>query len=360
MASVRACQSDDGLAYHFSMNSRFLTVTAFIAALLQAVPSSANDSSAAIGLGGLELTRNDAVRMDSEELFLSSERIIVKYRFTNSSAKDVETLVSFPLPPIPDGIDGYMGDQGYPDWNTDLEFKTLVDGKPAPLDMREVVTIIGQPNGKDISARLKTLGWPVKHWSDYKFEEGLQNLPDAQKAALVAEGLLHRDDSGPYVRPNWQVATHVTRTQVFPARKTITVEHSYKPVMGGSVAGALERTGRKEDYFKSYAARYCIDKSFLKGFDKRRYSGKKDSDGNEIGQFYVENWLSYVLKSGANWKGPIKDFRLVIDKGKTSNLVSFCMSGVKKIGPTQFEVRRTNFEPGQDLNILIVQWAPSE
>ena len=63
-----------------------------------AAPSFANDSSAAIGLGGLELTHNDAISMDSEDLFLSRQLVTVKYRFTNSGAKDVETLVSFPLP----------------------------------------------------------------------------------------------------------------------------------------------------------------------------------------------------------------------------------------------------------------------
>jgi hypothetical protein len=36
--------------------------------------------------------------------------------------------------------------------------------------------------------------------------------------------------------------------------------------------------------------------------------------------------------------------------------VSFCAEGVKKISPTQFEVRKTDFEPTQDLNVLIVDW----
>jgi hypothetical protein len=69
-------------------------------------------------------------------------------------------------------------------------------------------------------------------------------------------------------------------------------------------------------------------------------------------------WIGYVLKSGANWKGPIKDFRMVIDKGKPENLVSFCAEGVKKIAPTQFEVRKTDFEPKDDVapNVLIVEW----
>ncbi|RYE72919.1 MAG: DUF4424 domain-containing protein, partial [Oxalobacteraceae bacterium] len=75
---------------------------------------------------------------------------------------------------------------------------------------------------------------------------------------------------------------------------------------------------------------------------------------------HVETWVGYILSSGANWRGPIKDFRLVVDKGKPANLVSFCMDGVRKISPTQFEVRKTDYEPDHDLNILIVQWPEPE
>jgi hypothetical protein len=35
-------------------------------------------------------------------------------------------------------------------------------------------------------------------------------------------------------------------------------------------------------------------------------------------------------------------------------LISFCEDGVKKISPTQFEVRRMNFTPRRDLDILIL------
>lgn len=46
----------------------------------------------------------------------------------------------------------------------------------------------------------------------------------------------------------------------------------------------------------------------------------------------------------------------MVDKGKPENMVSFCMTGVKKIPPTQFEVRRKKFEPKGDLEVLIVEW----
>lgn len=336
-----------------------IALTALAATL--AVPGSANDSSAAIGLGGLELKQNDAISMDSEDLFLSRQEVRVKYRFTNTTTNDVETLVSFPLPVLPTGLEGYIDSASFSDWKEQLDFKTLVDGKPVVLTYREVVSIIGRPDIKNVDVRLKELLWPVRYWDDYEFDQKyIDTLSADKKAQLVKSGLLRKDPDSDYYAPNWQVQAHVTRMQTFPAGKTVMVEHSYKPIAGGSVGGALTAEYRKDPGmgFKDYAAAYCIDKSFLAGFDKRYAANKKKAAarGNEYGVAYVEHWLDYVLKSGANWKGPIKDFRLVVDKEKPDNLLSFCMTGVKKISPTRFEVRKTNFEPTQDIKILIAEF----
>lgn len=341
---------------------------AVAAAALLAMPSSANDSSAAIGLGGLELTHNDAISMDSEDLYLSLDEVRVKYRFTNHSNKDVETLISFPLPAIPDGIEGYLGDTSYPDWS-EHEFTTTVDGKPVKLESHQVVTA----KGKNVEKRLKKLGWPIKFWEDYQFLERVEKFSDADKKKYLAEGLLKREDpknTPDWIVPGWQVTTHVTRTQVFPAGKTVIVEHRYNPIAGGSVGGMLgilaapetnDGEGTKE-WALEYKANYCIDDAFLKGFRNRLAAKRKqgEEEGTEMGMFYVEHWLDYVLKSGANWRGPIKDFRMIIDKGDAGNLVSLCADGVKKISPTQFEVRKTNFEPKQDIEILIVEFPKAE
>ncbi len=45
----------------------------------------------------------------------------------------------------------------------------------------------------------------------------------------------------------------------------------------------------------------------------------------------------------------------MVDKGSPRNLVSFCETGVRRIGPTQFEVRHHNWRPTRDLQVLIVQ-----
>ena len=70
--------------------------------------------------------------------------------------------------------------------------------------------------------------------------------------------------------------------------------------------------------------------------------------------FRSEQRIEYILTTGANWSGPIRDFRLVVDKGDARNLVSFCGNGVKKISPTQFEMRERDFMPEHNLYVLIL------
>ena len=316
---------------------------------LSAAPALANDSSAAIGIGGLTLTKNDAISMDSEDLFLSQEEVRVRYRFTNHSNRDVETLVSFPVPDLPDGIENYLGDRSLPDYRG-LQFRTTVDGKPVQLDYVEKIEIAG----RDVSAQIAKLGWP-RRWNPIDYDETLifiEKLSEAERQSYLRQGLLRRQDE--VILPAWSLVTYVTRRQVFPAGKTVEVTHRYVPLVGGSVGGALDPEYRK-DSARDYAQRYCTDRAFLAGIDRRL--GTKPP-GERPG--YVEHWLSYILRSGANWRGPIGDFRLVIDKGKPDNLVSFCMDGVKKISPTLFEVRKTNFEPTKDIDVLIVEWAPTD
>jgi hypothetical protein len=325
-----------------------------IAAALVAIssPAIANDSSSALALGGIELRESKDISMDSEELFISQARVTVRYRFTNTSAKDITTLIAFPLPEMPGANGEYFGDSGPPDW-TALDFKTRVDGTQVKLGFDQTAKV----GGRVINDRLKQLGWPINYWRDDAFYKRVQLLSHQQERDYAAEGLLKGDENG--YGPAWSVTTNVTRTQTFSAGKTVTVEHSYVPVAGSSVAGNLHKSSRRNypKQFSDYAKSYCIDKPFITAFDRVMAKQRRTGDGQD--GMYVEHWLGYVLKSGANWKGPIKDFRLIVDKGKAENLVSFCMDGVKKISPTQFEVRKTNFEPAKDLRILIVGfWDP--
>lgn len=47
---------------------------------------------------------------------------------------------------------------------------------------------------------------------------------------------------------------------------------------------------------------------------------------------------------------------LTVGKGKPCKLVSLCMDAVKKIGSTRFEVRKSNFDPTRDIQILFAEF----
>ncbi|MEY4999151.1 MAG: hypothetical protein RIS00_1195 [Pseudomonadota bacterium] len=46
---------------------------------------------------------------------------------------------------------------------------------------------------------------------------------------------------------------------------------------------------------------------------------------------------------------------LIVGKDKPCKLVSLWMDRLKKIGPTRFEVRKSNFDPTGDIQILFAE-----
>jgi hypothetical protein len=150
--------------------------------------------------------------------------------------------------------------------------------------------------------------------------------------------------------PLWTVKDKYWWKQTFPAGRDLKVNHRYIPGIGGSVDSEIAfKQFRKTEDTKQAIAYYCMDRDFIAAVDKR------SSKNEQIGPEMPDTRIDYILTTGANWAHGIGDFRLVIDKGKPGNLVSFCADGVKKIGPTQFEVRHSNWRPTSDLHVLIIE-----
>lgn len=319
-----------------------------LAGLLTPSPALANDSMAEVAVGGLILKESADITLDREDLYISRGEVRVDYLFTNTSSRDIETLVAFPLP------EQDLSDILTPprDLLKELAFHTTVEGAAVEYDII-LQAMIGE---KDVTADVAALGLKPDtpfDWDDYLAK--INALPPEKIEAAVAAGVIASGASTvaePYA-PQWKLRINVTRKQVFPAGKTIAVSHRYKPAAGGSVPGAYDIRHRHADWLADRISTYCIEDSWFRAFD--RASAKHPVAEGEAPP-YMEYWLGYALSPGANWKGPIKDFRMVIDKGKPDNLVSFCAEDVKKIGPTQFEVRKTNFEPRHDIKIMIVEW----
>jgi hypothetical protein len=139
--------------------------------------------------------------------------------------------------------------------------------------------------------------------------------------------------------------------QTFPARSELVIEHRYQPSIGRTVQTRFgDPQAAKEDRYRELLKTYCVDRDLLATLERARPAA-----GAEGRRPYADSTIHYTLTTGANWAGPIRDFRLVVDKGDPDHLVSFCGEGVKKFGPTQFEMRKTNFTPKADLFVLILR-----
>jgi Domain of unknown function (DUF4424) len=332
---------------------RFLSRLVLIAAMSMPSIAGANDSSAELALGGLQLVRSDNISMDSEELFISTRRIRIRYRFTNRSATDIQTYVVFPLPDV--SLRDAPGDQLFDgDYNSALDFFTKVDGVQIAVTRKETAIL----EGRDVSALLLRHGIPPL-MPEAVLAERLRNLDSEARQELIREGLIAA--SGAELRPDWQpqwsIRTHVSRMQTFPAGRTVTVEHSYRPITGSSVAGALERSSRirllrtggdAQELF----ARFCINNAFLRRFDRGGDRVRQPSGAYR----YAESYVGYVLRTGANWRGPIRRFRLVVELERPRDLIATCFKGLRRTSPTQWGMVRRNYMPSEDLHLVFIHW----
>jgi len=312
------------------------------------MPATANDSVAEIGAGGLVLGRSDVVSIESETLYLSREQVRVDYLFRNNSLNDVETVVAFPMPDI--AFNPYEGNSIPVEDDNFLGLTVEVGGMPVTPQLQQRAVSAG---GVDITGLLAGAGVPIAPYDAYEIDMSDVAPPDraAIEAAGAVEMAVATDGTTPtgMAYPRWTVQSAYWWTMTFPADAEVKVRHTYTPAVGGAAGVFFLMEGAGSPLYADYEERYCIDAPFVNGAKRRL-----ESANLETGPYYTESWLSYVLTTGANWAGPIKRFRLIVDKGSTDNLVSFCGEGVTKTGPTTFEMVKDDFWPERDLDVLFI------
>ena len=215
--------------------------------------------------------------------------------------------------------------------------------------------------GIDRTQLLRSLGVPLAPHL-LSTNEALDRLPPEKWDELVRIGVaeIEEYDAGQgmqkHLAARWGLQTTYYWEQTFPAKAETVIEHRYKPSVGASVQTALGSPNEsKEPWFEDYKDKYCMDYEFLAAVERARRASN-----SKFGAPYSEERIDYVLKTGANWSGPIKEFRLVVDKGEPDSLVSFCGQDVKKISETQFEMRKIEFTPDGNLAILILNKLPPQ
>jgi hypothetical protein len=312
-------------------------------------PVRANDSAAELSIGGLQFVQNKAVAMESEDLLISLDRVSVHYQFANTSDKPVTLTVAFPLPDI-DLAEAENIALPSSDPVNFVGFETKIDGSAAKfqIDQRAMV------GEKDVSALLRQFNLPLLPIG--KSEIRIADLPDATRLKLVNEGLLlpagTNDRGRQQYAAGWVAKTSAVRQQTFAPDRKVLVEHQYHPSVGTSsdtiLRSALRSSKPLASEIQRYRREYCVTDAFLAELDKHAGNGKADK------AMIGERRISYVLKTGANWAGPIRSFKLTVDPGGPDRLVSFCAGGLKPAPGSAMEFTAENFKPDQDLKILIV------
>jgi hypothetical protein len=313
----------------------------------------ANDTSATLGAGGLVFVRTEDVRLLSEDLYISMDEVRVRYEFHNEGDEDTRTLVAFPLPDIT-GSPDFMVSIPTEDPENIFGFSTLFNGEPVETQLHRYVFA----HNIEFTELLTGMGVPLAPFGEATLS-AIAALDDGQKGELLANGLVvpMEFDSGQGWQtkyyPAWTLRSTYSWEAEFPAGETVTVEHSYKPSVGGTVAVSfLAEPYEGYDPAADYRKRFCTDESFVNAV--RRTLPDPDEP---YGAPFTESWLSYIWSTGANWAGPIGRFHLTIDKDEPTNLVSFCWDGeVTKTSPTTFEMEAEDWYPpwNRELEILIL------
>ena len=326
---------------------------AALAVLVLNAPCLANDTMAEMKTGGLVYVQSEDVVMEKEDLFLSMAEVRVDYVFRNTSDHDVEGVVAFPMPDLV-GSPESMADTGDTETDNFLGFSVTQDGQDITPQLDQHVVAMSIDRTED----LRAAGIPLLPFAE-KTVEAIAAASAQTRQDLVAKGLVlasSYEQDGKRVTeytPVWTLRSTYWWKTVFPKSGTVRVSHRYKPSVGGTVGLSSYDGATPEGVERN--AQYCVDKDFAKTAVR---IGKAHEAGK--GPYYTENWMSYVLSTGANWSGPIGHFSLTVDKGAPDNFVSFCGAGVKKVGPTTFRMEATDFNPEKDIDILFLVATPTD
>jgi Domain of unknown function (DUF4424) len=123
--------------------------------------------------------------------------------------------------------------------------------------------------------------------------------------------------------------------QTFPAGKVVSVEHSFHPYGGFIYSFAYDGAALERQLTHDY----CVGPVLLRAM--------RAGEGSL-------NQVHYILKTGANWSGPIGRFTLRIQKARATDKVSVCLDGLRKVDDRTFILERTNYVPIQDLQIAFI------
>jgi hypothetical protein len=342
-----------------------------------AIPAWADDSAASIAAGGLVPRREVRIVMAKEVLRISPDKVVVDYDFRNDTDQDVTTEVAFPVPPYSFEILGPdIAKQSFSD------FQLLVNGAPIRYSTEVKATL----NGQDVTDTLNKYKIDIRNLADPDWNSTDENggvsfvdferLSKSDQKQLEAWGLFDRELET-FIEPRWEVHLQYHWRQSFPAHSTVHIRHEYSPVVGSQFMTSspeVIQLANRQPYIRGSAkldtsdraalnllTSFCPDAPLLQELGSKIWV---ESDGRRD-VTVAPYWVDFTLTSANTWQRPIKDFTLIVERGKPLDgygkpmknrhmLVSFCSpqnAPVEKLDADHFQLHLSNFVPTTELHI---------
>ena len=305
----------------------------------------ANDTIVEITPQGLQFKREDKISIEKESLHISLKKIEVSYIFKNHSSKDITAEVAFPVPPYRI-YDLLIGNHSHKPIQFG-DFKAKVNNKQTSYK-KEIRALV---NGKDYAPLLQSLNISIEDFGKYDLANpdganDVLRLTKEDKNKLLELGILNEGE------PVWTVEIKYHWTQTFPANSSVNIKHSYTPYYGGMYGVFQEWQNEVSGEVDSgIMQESCLAQDTKKAIEERAFAKVKGTH-KAINLYY--DWVSYILTTANNWKQPIKDFHLIIEKPENA-ITSLCFGHkLIKTSPTRFEAHIKNFIPEKDLKVYFI------
>ena len=325
------------------MRSLCLSIILILLLLLAPPPVQANDTIGRVGAGGIELLKSDSIAMVDEVLEISTKSIRVHYRFRNESTEDIQTTVAFPMPPY-----GWKAGQAAGEVNIGplKGFRLWVNGQAVPVQPHRAAML----GDRDITGQLRQIGL-----SDEQIFDTFGGCHQDGNPSVICEISGEQRDEIAKIGgmdsecPAWKVAETAYWEQLFPAGKDVEIEHEYPPFVGGSYSIPYQRRhGYTAGNDIPTTSRYSKDEACLND-DGRQAILRRVHEQAQSGAGWVMvdlHDVEYILGTGRNWKGPIRNFTLRLRKESPDQVVSLCFPGqAKRLDPLTLEFSQKDFTP---------------
>jgi hypothetical protein len=322
--------------------------------LLSAPILSANDTGYGFQNGTFRFEKNPDVALQNETLTIGIDQITVDYVFKNESALPQVIPTVFPMPPM-------LFSEGDVNWIQD--FQVLLDGKCLET-RRHLVALFGD---QDITPQLRESGWNERKLVDLlrrgMGDDSQNTLAEAQSKDWFRKGWI--SETGV---PRFSLQEYFTWELELRPQQSHWVRHTYRPSFQSTVPmladSLLERNWEVESWplrkGESHGSRRSVpreaDPEFAQAVIHASHSGNRTVVGD---RFFYPTYLEYKLTTGANWRGPIRDFTLIIQKPSPDTLVTMFgnpqTQAMEKTQPGTLIFHATDFVPREELRFLFVR-----